>query len=115
MVAMARTMILPAAIKHQCNIALSVKATEDAGVDSAVLRSALEEFVDMVRSFRECAEMLDHVREFEEASPMRQCGYCRSHIVPAMEALREAGDRLELHVEAELWPMPVYSQLLTLR
>jgi glutamine synthetase len=115
MASMARTMILPAAIKHQRNIAEAVGATEGAGVDSTALRSELEEFVELVCMFKERIEDLEQVRELPEANLMGQCEYCRDRIVPSMEALRVVGDELETHVEAELWPMPVYSQLLTLR
>jgi glutamine synthetase type III len=32
-----------------------------------------------------------------------------------MLELRATGDELERHVERELWPMPTYQELLTLR
>jgi glutamine synthetase len=115
MVVMARTMILPAAIKHQRNLAEAVAATEGAGVDSTAIRVELEDFVEMVCQFRDHLEALDRHIIPAGLDPLGQCSYCRSEIVPAMESLRESGDRLEAHVEAELWPMPVYSQLLTLR
>lgn len=115
MAAMARTMIMPAAIKHQRNIAEAVGATEGVGVDSSVLRGELEDIVEMVCVLKDRIESLEQVRIIADGQAMMQCEYCRDQIVPAMESLREIGDRLEAHVEAELWPMPVYSQLLTLR
>ena len=116
MAAMARTMILPASIKHQCNVAEAVGATEGAGVDSSTLRSELEEFVELVSKFNDRLVELEALDVHSSNSNiMRQCSYCRDQVVPAMEALREVGDELERRVESELWPMPVYSQLLTIR
>ncbi len=116
MAAMARTMILPAAVKHQCNVAEAVGATERAGVDSSALRGELEEFVELVSKFNDRLSELESLDVHTSSSNItRQCSYCRDKIVPAMEALREMGDELERRVEAELWPMPVYSQLLTIR
>ena len=115
MAAMARTMILPAAMKHQFTIAQAVGTTEDAGVDSSALRNQLERFVEMVSVFTDRLESLEAIRIPAEGKAIKQCEYCRDRIVPAMEALREIGDQLEANVESELWPMPVYSQLMTLR
>lgn len=112
---MARTMILPAAIRHQRNLAETVGATEGAGVDSTALREELKDFAEMVCQFRDRIDDLDHASTIIGSNLMGQCAFCRDRIVPAMEALRETGDQLEANVESELWPMPVYSQLLTLR
>ena len=115
MVAIARNMILPAAIKHQLNIAETVGATEGAGVDCSVLRGQLEDFIELVCAFYDCIRELDRVRVIHGKNAMAQCEYCCEQIIPAMESLRDLGDQLEMQVEADLWPMPVYSQLLTLR
>jgi len=115
MCAMARTMILPASIRHQRNLGEAVGATEGAGVDSTVLRAELEQYVDLVCRFKDAVEELERVRIPTGRDPMGKCDYCRDVIVPTMEALRVVGDELETQVEAELWPMPVYSQLLTIR
>jgi hypothetical protein len=37
----------------------------------------------------------------------------RDAVVPAMQALREAGDPIELLVPHELWPLPTYREMLT--
>jgi len=115
MAVMARTMILPAAIKHQRNLAEAIGATEGGGVDCSALRADLEDFVEMVCRFRDRFLELDRTSLPDGLGMLDQCVYCREQIIPAMESLRAAGDLLEAHVDAELWPMPVYSQLLTLR
>tara|TARA_R110002072_G_scaffold42064_19_gene118588 strand:+ start:180217 stop:182412 length:2196 start_codon:yes stop_codon:yes gene_type:complete len=112
---MARTMIMPAAIRHQRNLAEAVGATEGVGVDCSTLRGELEEFVELVCRFNDALDDLETCRTISEGKHSTQCDYCRDRIIPSMEALRALGDELESYVESELWPMPVYSQLLTLR
>jgi glutamine synthetase len=36
----------------------------------------------------------------------------RSHIVPAMTAVRQVADRLERIVPDDLWPLPTYRDML---
>tara|TARA_R110002073_G_scaffold118918_5_gene259357 strand:+ start:314921 stop:317116 length:2196 start_codon:yes stop_codon:yes gene_type:complete len=115
MVAMGKNMILPAAIKHQLNIAEAVGATEGVNVDCSVLRAQLEDFVELVSAFNDRLGDLDRIRVIPGTDTMAQCMYCCEQIIPAMETLRDLGDKLETEVEAELWPMPVYSDLMNLR
>ena len=46
------------------------------------------------------------------ASAYEQAHAFRDRVVPAMEALREPVDRLEMLVNKEMWPMPSYGDLL---
>jgi glutamine synthetase len=39
----------------------------------------------------------------------------RDAIVPAMQALRATADALETIVDAELWPVPTYAEMLFVR
>lgn len=116
MSSMARTMILPAAFKHQRNLAETVRATEGAGVDSSSLRTELENFVELVCQFDQQLVVLEQASDVpHDKGTVEQCLYCRQQIVSAMEALRVIGDLLETRVESELWPMPTYRELLTIR
>ncbi len=112
MVTIAKTMILPAATKHQANLAQAVISTEAAGVDASMLRDRLESFADLVSQF---ADQIEQVREAQGGGLIEKCENCRDQVVPAMEKLRVLGDKLELRVESSLWPLPTYSELLTLR
>ncbi|MEX0876687.1 MAG: hypothetical protein WD114_04425, partial [Phycisphaerales bacterium] len=113
--AIARTMILPASVHHQRNLADTVRSTEGVNVECSTMRSMLEEFVELVSEFKSRLDELEAVRNLPEMPVLKQCTYCREKILPAMVALRETGDQLECLVEAEIWPMPNYRELLTLR
>ena len=39
----------------------------------------------------------------------------RDTVVPAMDALREAGDQIELLVPHEIWPLPTYREMLFIK
>ncbi len=115
MISMSRTMILPAAYKHQRKLAETINATEQAGTDCAHLRETLELFADMAARFQNQIEVVQANLELPEAKALKQCVYCRETVLSSMEKLREYGDMLERHVETTLWPMPTYQELLTLR
>ncbi|MGV6813544.1 MAG: glutamine synthetase type III, partial [Phycisphaerales bacterium] len=112
MLAIARTMILPAAIEHQTKLAQAVNATEQAGVDSTKLREELDRFVELVCAF---SDQIEEVREPIGKDAFAQSADCRDHLVPAMGELRALGDRLEALVDAKLWPLPTYHDMLSLR
>lgn len=115
MVQIARTMILPAAIHHQKNFAEAIGATEGAGVDCSELRGELEQIVELVSRFRESIEELASVPFPGEEDTMAACRFLRDTVVPMMERIRGFGDQLEARVDSSIWPLPSYSELLTLR
>lgn len=115
MVQMARTMILPAALKHQLNLANAINASETAGADCSGLRASFERYADLVEQFQDQIEQVEGGLELPDVSSLKQCTHCREVVFAAMLELRATGDELERHVESELWPMPTYQELLTLR
>jgi len=115
MVAMARTMILPAALRHQTLMAGTVAATEAAGLKAADLRNGLSDFAGLVGRLRRAVPALDKAAAHEDANPLKHARHIRDKVRPAMAELRVLADELETHVEASLWPMPTYRELLMLK
>tara|TARA_R110000744_G_scaffold143822_1_gene255762 strand:- start:1344 stop:3539 length:2196 start_codon:yes stop_codon:yes gene_type:complete len=115
MLSIARTLILPAAIEHQRRVANAVVSTESAGVDASGLRGSLEMIADGVHALEQKIDALDEVFSFTQLEPLEACYHIRDHVLNAMEELRAAADFLETRVDQNLWPLPSYSQLLTLR
>jgi glutamine synthetase len=37
---------------------------------------------------------------------------CRDSVVPAMQVLRQTSDTLEMMVDASVWPLPTYAEML---
>ena len=41
--------------------------------------------------------------------------YARDHLIPALNATREAADKLETLVADDLWPLPTYREMLFIK
>jgi glutamine synthetase len=54
------------------------------------------------------AKAIDH----HAPSAQKHATHMRDAVVPVMQALREAGDQIELLIPHELWPLPTYREML---
>jgi glutamine synthetase len=115
MIMMARTMVLPAALRHQTMLAQAITATESAGVDCDDTVEMLTAFTGLVSAARTALEEVESTSAHTDAEPLKHASHIRSKVRPAMAALRIAVDTLESHVSSDLWPMPTYRELLTLK
>jgi glutamine synthetase len=115
MVAMGRTMILPAALRHQTVVAGAVVATEGAGVKTPELKAGLAEFSGLVTQFRKALDALDKAAAHQEEDLMAHALHIKKKVRPLMAEARTLGDMLETQVAADLWPMPTYRDLATLK
>ncbi|MGZ4167936.1 MAG: glutamine synthetase III family protein [Solirubrobacteraceae bacterium] len=101
--AIAKTMLLPAAARH---IALLL---------SAQMAEAASEVGALVSEFQDAIKELDNANLAENQphdDTLKHAEYMRDTTVPAMEAMREAADKLEKVVADDLWPLPKYSEIL---
>jgi glutamine synthetase len=116
MLQMARTQVLPAAIRHQTDVAEAVASTEAASVDAEDLRTELETFADIVARFRAAVQALDDALSHDAPDdPYTHALALRDEVLPRMVDLRELGDELEQHVADDLWSLPRYSEMLFVR
>ncbi|MGE0461221.1 MAG: glutamine synthetase III [Vicinamibacterales bacterium] len=112
MVLMANRYILPAGLEYQKRVGESVAAAKAGGVPSKEGAKHLAKVVGLVDRFRAQTESLAHALEHNGGSPEHHAKYMRDTIVPAMAALRDLGDRLEVVIPHELYPMPTYREML---
>ncbi len=110
----ARSMVMPAAVRHQADLAESVASTEAVGVDCAELRSELEEFNESLGALRAATNELSKQIEAtqHDGKVERTCRHLRDRVIPAMNELRDTVDKLEEHVADDLWPLPKYREML---
>jgi glutamine synthetase len=113
MVLMANRYILPAAVEYQKRMAESVAAVKAAGGECAELKTLLDRFCELTCELRRRTEALAHELEHAgEGAADAHAKHYRDKVVPAMAALRDAGDRIEQLVPHELWPLPTYREML---
>ena len=115
MIGMARTQILPAALKHQTLLAGAVAATESAGAKATDAKAMLDEFLALMSKFRKALAALDKVAAQHDDDPMKHAAQIKTRVRPAMAELRAVVDQLEQSVEAGLWPLPTYREMLVLK
>ncbi len=111
----ARTQILPAALRHQALLAETVAKTQGAGVPASEQKAALERFVGYANRLREAIGALEDATAHEDADPLVHARHIEKAVLPAMVATRAAADHLETVVTAEFWPLPTYRELLFLK
>jgi len=115
MTQMAKTQILPAAIRAQTELAENVAATEAADVDASEARDSLEEFAGLVSRLRAAITKLDKAGDITDHDVNKHAEHVRDGIRPAMADLRKIVDELETRVPRDLWPLPTYREMLVLK
>ncbi len=102
----ARTMLLPAAVRHLNEL----KAT---GLDELV-----EEVEPLVKELQYAIVKLEDANLSDnqpDSSAMKWALYMRDTVIPAMDDVRQVADRLEKLVADDLWPLPKYSEMLFIK
>jgi glutamine synthetase len=113
---MARTMILPAALRYQAEVAAAVNATKTAGVDNQAQLELLRDLTSTITNFQQAMHTLELALGQEaEGEPLDHARQAHGKIVPAMTEVRKLGDKLETVVADDLWPLPNYREMLFVR
>lgn len=118
MIEMANRLILPAAAKYAANLAASIQNIKAAvpDADTYAQEEVLKEVSSTLKAFKEKTAALEKaVEEAANYDDAYERGvYYRDKVFAAMNDLRIYGDKLETLVDAELWPLPTYAEMLFL-
>jgi glutamine synthetase len=115
MVLMANRYILPAALEYQKDVAESAAAVKAAGGSARETKKLLDRIVALVDEFRTRTEKLSKALGHNDADPAKHSRYMRDTICTGMADLRDTGDRLELLIPHQLWPLPTYREMLFIK
>ncbi|MGN0606137.1 MAG: glutamine synthetase III [Oscillospiraceae bacterium] len=114
MIDMSRKQILPAVMRYTkeiCDIVVSKKSAGFAGGTEEKLAARL---TNLTSSLDDATEILENklinTKSVEGAEAL--AGYYRNEVFVAMQSLRAVADELETIVAADVWPFPVYSDML---
>jgi glutamine synthetase len=102
----ARTMLLPAAARHLAELL------------AAQLPELASETEDLVGTFVEAIRRLENANLAENQphdDVLEHARYIHDVVLPAMDEVRAAADRLEKVVADDLWPLPKYSEILFIK
>ena len=117
----ARTMIdmgakqyIPAIIDYTKSLADTVIAVQSVGVDTTVQKNLLVEVSDKLAKAKAALDELTEVRTQSKAikNHKERAFFFKEQVVPAMNELRKHIDSLERIVDAKVWPVPNYGELI---
>jgi glutamine synthetase len=116
MVLLANRYVLPAALQYQKQVAESVGAVKAAGGRSVEGKKMLDQLTKATDELRRRTDKLAHALEHEtNGSAEKHAKHFRDTVIPAMVALRETGDSLELMIPHETWPLATYREMLFIK
>ena len=115
----ASTMIVPAVIAYQHQVAQSIAAVAsvEPKADLRAQRELLGRLCEGANRLRGSIAELEHAchsAEDQKGGAAEVARAFRERVVPAMAALREVADGLEPLVDDALWPLPKYREILFL-
>ncbi|MFC1652201.1 glutamine synthetase III [Planctomycetota bacterium] len=114
---MAKRQILPACCEYAGRLGGNVAAISSAGVNADTQVVMLEKVASLITDLQSSIAELEvaHGKAVVIAKVDKQARAYRDSVIPAMNAVRAAADELETIVDADLWPIPTYAEMLFIR
>ena len=116
MINIAGKQLIPAVVRYTTVLAQSLSAVKAAcpEADNSVQTELLIEVSDLLSDMKVArAKLEDLVEEYQHIDSMeRRAHFCYDEIIPAMQALRDPADQLEMIVDKEYWPIPSYGDMI---
>ena len=110
---MARTVIFPAAMRYQGQLAETCASLKAIGHDFKM--ATLEEVTIQLRTMQTEVDKLEKLIAHEGGDTLAHAKYMCEKVLPAMLAVRGCADALEVIVADDLWPLPSYQEMLFIR
>ena len=108
---MANTVILPAALRYQTELATNVASLRAVGVEADT--ATLDEVSSSLAALRSSiATLRSGLVHDPSATALQEAEHARDALLPAMVSARLAADSLETLVADDLWPLPTYQEML---
>ena len=102
----ARTQILPAAVRH-------LNELRHAGLDELI--GEVEPLIKELHFALVKLEDANLTDTHDDSSPAKWAAHVHEVVIPAMDDVRDVADRLESLVADDLWPLPKYSEMLFIK
>ncbi|MDP3427090.1 MAG: glutamine synthetase III, partial [Humidesulfovibrio sp.] len=112
-VRMASTIIFPAAMRYQGELAATCANLKAIGKDFKM--GALEDVTAKLRSMQLAVTKLEKLMAHEAKSTHAEAKHLCDKVLPAMNEVRSYADALEAVVADDLWSLPSYQEMLFIR
>jgi len=109
----ARTMILPAALRYLSDVAATAGNLKAVGAE--LEGDLISKLSGLVNSLQSSIASLEEKTGHEADSPLAEARHCCDVILPAMLEVRGFADELEDLVADDLWPLPTYQEMLFIK
>ena len=111
---MAKTLIFPAAIRYQNELASTCANLKLVGYDFDT--DTLDAVTELVKLLQDSISQLEHVVEADTATTaLEEAKHRCDAVLPAMLKVRKCVDSLETYVSDDLWPLPTYQEMLFIK
>jgi glutamine synthetase len=110
---MARTMIFPAAIRYQNELAMALANLKVVGVEPD--HKTIDIVTDLIKKLQDSLDDLADLMAHHAHGVQAECEHIRDAVLPKMLEIRSYVDQLECYVADDLWPLPTYQEMLFIR
>ncbi len=111
---MAKTLIFPAAIRYQNELASTCANLKLVGYEFDT--DTLDRITELVKSLQDSISVLQMaISKASHDGALAAAKYCASDMLPAMTMVRKYADELEGWVADDLWPLPTYQEMLFIK
>jgi glutamine synthetase len=108
---MANTVILPAALRYQTELATNIAALKAVGAEADP--ATLDEVSVSIKGLRAgIADLRKALAHDEATTAKEEAEHAAEGFLPAMITVRAAADELESLIADDLWPLPTYQEML---
>jgi glutamine synthetase len=114
---MVKRQILPACVEYSSRLAGAVESISSAGVSADTQKAMLEKLCGLISCLDGSVKNLENAtsKAGEIADVPKKAKYYKEFVIEAMSKVRKVADELETIVDAELWPLPTYAEMLFLK
>jgi glutamine synthetase len=113
---MAKTMILPACLRYQAEVAGTAAASKTAGVEAPAATELLKNLNGLVSTLSAAIGKLDSALAHHASGELiDHAKHYRDSVLSSMNEVRSAADKLETVIADDLWPIPTYREMLFIK
>lgn len=110
---LARTMVLPAAVRYLKDLVETIDESSDLGIDVTGVRDTAEEVARLINGLRGAVnDLIKQNKEQGGDAVIDKARHIYDNVRPSMIEVRYYADRLERAVPHDYWPLPTYREIL---